>query len=100
MTLIQSWPRLCNKLGDFRKSRDTQERQKSTNCYISEKSIPAPIRPEAATMQDPGLSLWPQPGSMPRGRRQDVTRTAPARKQCEDMCLVNSGSCDLFPVFQ
>lgn len=54
---------------------------------------------QAATLQDPSLSARPHPGSVPNGRRSDVTRTVPAGKQDEAMDPVGSGNCNLLAVF-
>lgn len=54
---------------------------------------------QAATLQNPSLLARPHPGSVPKGRRPDVTRTVPAGKLDEDIDLVGSGNCNLLAVF-
>ena len=89
---------LSDKLGALRKSRATQG-DRGRQIAVSVKSPSQLQTDQAATLQDPSLLARPPPGSEPKGRRPDVTRTVPAGKLGVDMDLVGSGNCNLLAVF-
>lgn len=85
--------------GCYQEIKSYSGRQRTTNRCVCEKAIPAPNRPGSHSA-GPKSIIKATPGSMPKGRRPDVTRTVPARKQDEDMDLVGSGNCNLLAVFR